>query len=100
MGLGRKPLEGESPLTQAEGDNLPALETAAKPASVIKTAIAIRPTLAVLSLFLFAWIAEDVAHDRTMRFDLAVRGRIHAHASPSLTKVMVVLSFIGGDGLA
>lgn len=81
-------------------DNLPALETAAKPTVVIETAIAISLAVAVLSLFLFAWIAEDVAHDRTMKFDLAVRGTIHSYASPALTKVMVALSFAGGDGLA
>jgi undecaprenyl-diphosphatase len=86
-------------MTQADDDNLPALETVAKPTMVIQTASAISLTLAVLSLFLFAWIAEDVAHDRTMKLDLAVRGRIHAHASPALTKIMVALSFIGGDGL-
>ncbi len=87
-------------MTQADEDNLPALETVAKPTVVIETTIAISLALAVLSLFLFAWIAEDVVHDRTMKFDLAVRGRIHSHASPALTKIMVALSFIGGDGLA
>lgn len=56
--------------------------------------------VAVLSLFLFAWIGDGVAHERTMGFDLAIRNQVHAHASPGLTKAMIAISFIGGDGLA
>ena len=86
-------------MTQPEEPNLPELETAAKPVVVIETAIAASLALAVLSLFLFAWIAEDVSHHRTMNFDLAVRGRIHAYANPALTRAMFAVSFLGGDGL-
>jgi hypothetical protein len=32
----------------------------------------------VLSLFLFAWIGDSVAHQRTAGFDLAVRNRVHS----------------------
>jgi undecaprenyl-diphosphatase len=56
-------------------------------------------TVAVLSLFLFAWIGDSVAHDRTVGFDLAVRNQVHAYASPALDRVMVFISFLGGDGL-
>ncbi|MGA9812020.1 MAG: phosphatase PAP2 family protein [Terriglobales bacterium] len=56
-------------------------------------------TIAVLSLFLFAWIGEGVAHDRTAGFDLAIRNQVHAYASPPLTKAMIFISFLGGDGL-
>jgi undecaprenyl-diphosphatase len=55
--------------------------------------------VAVLSLFLFAWIGDSVAHQRTAGFDLAVRNQVHAFASPALDKVMVFISFLGGDGL-
>ena len=55
--------------------------------------------VAVLSLFLFAWVADGVAHDRTAGLDLAIRNLVHAYASPSLTKAMIFISFLGGDGL-
>ena len=55
--------------------------------------------VAVLSLFLFACIAYGVAHDRTAGLDLAIRNQVHAYASPSLTKAMIFISFLGGDGL-
>jgi len=55
--------------------------------------------VAVLSLFLFAWIADGVARDRTAGLDLAIRNQVHAYASPSLTKAMIFISFLGGDGL-
>jgi len=87
-------------MTQEDGSHLPELETAAKPTIVIETAITISLALAVLSLFLFAWIAEDVSHNRTMAFDLALRGEIHSLASPALTRLMFAISFVGGgDGL-
>ena len=35
-----------------------------------------------------------------MGLDLAIRNQVHAYASPSLTKAMIAISFIGGDGLA
>ncbi len=55
--------------------------------------------VAVLSLFLFAWIGDGVAHDRTAGFDLAIRNQVHAYASPPLTRAMIFISFLGGDGL-
>ena len=55
--------------------------------------------VAVLSLFLFAWIADGVAHDRTDGLDLAIRNQVHAYASPGLDRVMIFISFLGGDGL-
>jgi membrane-associated phospholipid phosphatase len=55
--------------------------------------------VAVLSLFLFAWIGDGVAHDRTAGLDLAIRNQVHAYASPQLTKAMIFISFLGGDGL-
>jgi undecaprenyl-diphosphatase len=87
-------------MTQADDANLPELEAAPKPVVVIETAIGASLVLAVLSLFLFAWIAEDVTHDRTRKFDAAVREYVHSYASPGLTRTMIALSFIGGDGIA
>jgi undecaprenyl-diphosphatase len=80
--------------------SLPELEAVEKPTVVVETAIAASLILAILSLFLFAWVAEDVTHDRTGRFDAAVRDYVHGFASPPLTKTMIALSFVGGDGIA
>src|SRR5207248_3031879 len=68
-------------------------------AAIIETATLLSLGIAVLSLFLFAWIAESVSHEQTKNFDLAVRMRIHGYASPNVTKTMIAISFLGGDGL-
>ena len=86
-------------MTAAEHTRLPGLETETKSPAVLETLTLISLAVAVLSLFLFAWIAENVSHDRTANFDHAVRMRIHEHASPGLTKAMIAISFVGGDGL-
>jgi undecaprenyl-diphosphatase len=86
-------------MTAAEDARLPELETAPKPLPVLETVTLISLGVAVLSLFLFAWIAENVSHDRTANFDHYVRMQIHEYASPGLTKVMIATSFLGGDGL-
>ncbi len=86
-------------MTAAEDARLPELETEAKSTAVLETVTLISLGVAVLSLFLFAWIAENVSHDRTVNFDHAVRMRIHEYASPGLTKAMIAISFVGGDGL-
>jgi undecaprenyl-diphosphatase len=79
---------------------LPELETAPKPAGLIETTTVFSLAVAVLSLFLFAWIADSVADQHTQRFDLLVRSSIHHRASPTLTRIMIWTSFLGGDGLA
>jgi len=86
-------------VTAAHKPRLPELETVPKPIVLLETAALTSLAVAVLSLFLFAWIAESMSHDRTASFDLAVRTRIHEFASPALTRVMIAISFLGGDGL-
>src|SRR5436305_1894654 len=86
-------------MTADDQSRLPELETQPKSAAVLETATLISLGVAVLSLFLFAWIAESVSHKQTVIFDLAVRTRVHEYASPGLTRVMIAFSFIGGDGL-
>jgi membrane-associated phospholipid phosphatase len=78
---------------------LPEPETVAKPTLLIETATLLSLTVAVLSLFLFGWIAESVSHQRTKNFDLVVRTRIHEFASPGMTRSMIAISYLGGDGL-
>ncbi len=52
-------------------------------------------TAAVLSLFLFAWIANEMRQGDTLRFDLAVRSWVHQFASPGMTRAMTVISLLG-----
>ena len=86
-------------MTEGQKTQLPEIETAPQPTALLETIPFISLGMAVLSLFLFAWIAQNVSHDRTANFDLSVRMRIHQHASPGLTKAMIAISFLGGDGL-
>ena len=82
-----------------EQPRLPEPETTPKPTVLLELVTLASLATAVLSLFFFAWIAESVSRDRTEGFDLAVRNGVHQYASPGLTKIMVAISFLGGDGL-
>ena len=83
-----------------DDESLPPKPAAAPRSNIIFEAAAFTSLMvAVLSLFLFAWIGDGVAHDRTAGFDLAIRNQVHAYASPPLTKAMIFISFLGGDGL-
>lgn len=86
-------------MTAADDSRLPELESAPKSTAMLETFTVVSLGVAVLSLFLFAWIAENVSRDRTASFDLFVRMRVHEYASPGLTKAMIAISFLGGDGL-
>lgn len=61
----------------------------------METGTVISLVAAVLFLFLFGWIAEEVRHGETAAFDLTVRAWIHRFASPALTRVMTVVSMFG-----
>ena len=52
-------------------------------------------TVAVGSLFLFGWLAEEMLEGATLRFDLAVRDWVHRFASPPMTKAMTGISLLG-----
>jgi len=41
--------------------------------------------VAVAMLFLLSWIANEVAHSATLRFDNAIREYVHTFASPAVT---------------
>jgi undecaprenyl-diphosphatase len=77
----------------------PEFEPVSKPSIFEETVALLSLALAVLFVFFFTWIAESVSHDRTQKFDLDVRAAIHHYASPGMTKTMVAVSFLGGDGL-
>lgn len=86
-------------MTTEDEPLFPKAATASRLNIIFEAAVVSSLTVAVLSLFLFAWIGEGVAHERTAGFDLAIRNQVHEYASPPLTKAMIFISFLGGDGL-
>jgi len=54
--------------------------------------------VAVGALILFGWLAEEVMEGDTKQFDATIRNAIHNHATPLLTTVMQVFSFLGSVG--
>jgi membrane-associated phospholipid phosphatase len=78
---------------------LPEVETVPKPTLLMETVTLASLAVAALSLVLFAWIAGNLSSPGVRNFDFAVRNRVHHLASPGLTKVMVWVSFVGGNGL-
>jgi undecaprenyl-diphosphatase len=63
--------------------------------SYLEAGVAISLAAAVLSLFFFAWIAEEMLKGSTARLDLAVRGWVHQFASPAMTRTMTAISLFG-----
>jgi undecaprenyl-diphosphatase len=77
--------------------HLPEAERRRPPLILLGIAAPLSLLLAVGGLFLFAWIAEAVTAEHTMRFDLAIRNWVHQYSSPALTRVAVFASFVGAD---
>lgn len=67
----------------------------AKRSSLMGAAAVISLAAAILGLFLFAWIADEMREGDTASFDLAVRAWVHHFASPSMTRAMTVISLLG-----
>jgi undecaprenyl-diphosphatase len=53
---------------------------------------------AVTALFVFGWLAEEMLEGDTRQFDEFVRTAIHQLATPGLTRLMQVFSFLGSVG--
>jgi len=51
--------------------------------------------LAVAALVVFGWLAEEVLEGDTQQFDAYVRTAVHQLATPELTRLMRVFSFLG-----
>ena len=49
----------------------------------------------MLALLLFAWLAEEVLESETLRFDNLVRAAVHSWATPGITRLMQIMSWIG-----
>ena len=67
--------------------------------TLLESVVIVSLAVAVLTLFLFAWIAEEMAEGVTAGFDLSVRSWIHQFASPSMTRAMIAISWLGYDVL-
>ena len=81
------------------GGQLPEAERAPKPTRLIETVLSLTLIGAMLFLSLFSWIAHEVFEGETARFDSAIRVWVHQFASPSLTRVMFAISWMGARGL-
>jgi undecaprenyl-diphosphatase len=51
--------------------------------------------IAASALFVFAWLAEEMLEGDTQQFDAFVRTAVHQLATPGLTRLMQVFSFLG-----
>lgn len=81
----------------ARGAELPAPERSHQPSPLLETLVVAGLAVSALSLFLFAWIAEEMAAGATANFDLGVRAWVHQFASPGMTRVMTAISLLGYD---
>jgi undecaprenyl-diphosphatase len=89
-------LEPRSPLRASDDGaaGLPEPERI-KLTALMEITVIISLAAAVLSLFLFAWIAHEIGEGDTSRFDLAVRAWVHQFASPGMTRAMSAISLLG-----
>ena len=65
--------------------------------ALLESVVIVSLSVAVLSLFLFAWIADKMAEGVTADFDLSVRAWVHQFASPGMTRAMTAISWLGYD---
>jgi membrane-associated phospholipid phosphatase len=70
-------------------------EEAPKPTPLFEAAILASLALAVLALFLFAWLGSEVLQGDTQHFDTAIRTWVHRFASPGMTSAMKAISLLG-----
>jgi undecaprenyl-diphosphatase len=82
----------------ADARPLPGPENAPEAAVLVEGPL-VSLVIAVLAVFLFAWLAENVAAQHTLEFDSSVRTAVHAYSSAGLTRVLFAISFMGSGGL-
>jgi undecaprenyl-diphosphatase len=69
------------------------------PAALAGLATLLGLAVAVLALFSFGWLADEMLEGETIAVDLAIRGAVHTIASPGLTRGLVVVSTLGGPAV-
>ena len=70
-------------------------EEAPKPAALFEAAVVTSLALAVLALFLFAWLGNEVLQGDTQHFDQVIREWVHRFASTGMTRAMNAISLFG-----
>ncbi len=74
-------------------------EQSEKPVPLITAALVASLAAAVVTIWLFSWIAEEMRAGDTARFDANIRGFVHSFASPGATKFFIAMSFMGATGM-
>lgn len=85
-------------MTTPDDHPLPGPENAPEAAVLVEGPL-VSLVMAVLAIFLFAWLAENVVEQHTANFDSSVRAAVHSFAFPVLTRLMFAISFMGSGGL-
>ncbi len=70
-------------------------EETPEPTPLFEAAILSSLGAAMLALFLFAWLGNEMLQGDTQHFDQAVREWVHSYASPAMTRVMNAISLLG-----
>jgi undecaprenyl-diphosphatase len=70
-------------------------EETPEPTPLFEAAILASLAAAVLALFLFAWLGNEMLEGDTRHFDQIVRECVHGYASPGMTRAMNVISLLG-----
>jgi undecaprenyl-diphosphatase len=70
-------------------------ESPPKPAPLLGATILASLGAAVLALFLFAWLGNEMLQGDTQHFDQVVREWVHRYASPGMTHAMTTISLLG-----
>src|ERR1700749_844572 len=60
-----------------------------------EAALVISLGIAVLALFVFGWLGDEVLRGDTQHFDQAVRNWVHQYASAGMTRAMTAISLLG-----
>ena len=70
-------------------------EETPEPTALFEAAILASLGAAMLALFLFAWLGNEMLQGDTRHFDQAVREWVHGYASPATTRAMNAISLLG-----
>jgi len=70
-------------------------EETPEPTPLFEAAILASLAAAMLALFLFAWLGNEMLQGDTRHFDQAVREWVHRYASPAMTRAMNAISLLG-----
>ncbi|MGZ4831078.1 MAG: phosphatase PAP2 family protein [Candidatus Angelobacter sp.] len=76
---------------------VPGPEETPKPTPLFEAAILASLGTAVLALFLFAWLGNEMLQGDTQSFDQVIREWVHSYASPGMTRAMNAISSLGSS---